>query len=138
MTMYEPLVYEPAPMGQAALGLTPAVVWTVPLGKAALVQRLVLANTTLAVIDVYVSLLATAGVGDQTNRIMHDVPIPPEGSVAFDMTQVVTGGIAAYAEALGLTLTISGMLFDPAARSWDAALTSWDAVPAGVTWDTYA
>lgn len=137
---YEPTVYTPTPMGQAALTTTPTVVYTVPTGKAALVQKVVLSNTTLAPIDVYVGLLSTGGVGDATNRIMHDVPIGAEGSVAFDMMQVVNGGIAAHADAAGLTLTISGMLFDLnlAAGSWDerSPNESWDSVPNTVTWDT--
>ena len=135
--VYEPLVYEPVQMGQAALTTTPAVVYTVPSKKMALVQKVVLSNTTLAQIDVYVGLLNIGGVGDATNRIMHDVPIGAEGSVSFDMMQVISGGIAAHAEAEGLTLTISGMLFDSdvVACSWDAQDGTWDQMLPTLTWD---
>jgi hypothetical protein len=123
----------PIQMCQLELTTTPTVVYPVPSGKAAFVQKLVLANTTFNFIDVYVSLVPFGDVGDSSHRIMHDVPISPEGSVSFDMMQVCSGAIAAYAEAAGLILTISGSLFDVDATIWDAAGVTWDS--AGVTWD---
>jgi hypothetical protein len=123
----------PVQMCQTSLTATPTIVYPVPAGKAALVQKLVLSNTTLSFIDVYVSLVPYNSVGDASNRIMHDVPISPEGSVAFDMMQVCSGAIAAYAEADGIILTVSGSLFDIDLMIWDAAEVTWDS--AGVTWD---
>lgn len=144
----------PVLLAQVALTTIPTVVYTVPPVKAVLVQKMVLANTTLDFIDVYVSLVPFANVGDETNRIMHDVPIPPEGLVAFDMMQVCVGGVSAYAEADGLTLTVSGSLFDIEPGTWNAAgvtwnsagiswnnwvgMVPWDAQPIGKTWDSLA
>ena len=131
------------------------IVYQVPTGKMALVQKIVLANTSLSWRLVNLSLVPTRTVGDRSNRIMQDVDIPPEGVVAFDMYQVVAGAIAASSSADGLVLTVSGSLFDFSTipGTWDGAgdLTwagaygpwdswtqpvSWDESPAGKTWDS--
>ena len=129
----------PVQLAQAELTTTHAVLYSVPGGKKAIVQRLVLANTALAPSDVSVSLVPTNSPGDLTNRIMHTVPIPAEGLVAFDMYQVVSGAVAASASPATVTLTVSGSLFDfvTVPGSWDAqGEQTWDSMLSTMTWDS--
>lgn len=139
-------LYLPARMGQVVLpNAASATAYTVPSGKMAVVQQVSLANTGAAT-QVFIGLVPRGGgVGGVGNRIIHNLDLRAESSLAFDLHQVLEAGdmvVGHAATASIVTMTVGGVEFDwPGdTRAWDAQPLgrTWDSIPAGTTWDSWS
>ena len=133
-------IFEPVTMGQVALGPVAAPAYTVPGGKKAVVQQVLVTNTG-AQASVFVSLVPRGQVTDPGNRILHDVDVP-FGALAFDLHQVLEPGdtvVGTTAVPGSLIMTVGGVEFDflYTRGTWDAVdpALRWDQVDTSVTWD---
>jgi len=137
-------VYRPITMGQAVLTASPAVAYTVPTGKMAVVQQVAVANADPGIVSVFVGLVPRGGVSGLDNRLVHDVDVAPKGALSVDINQVLEAGdmMVGHASAAGaLTMTVGGVEFDwhGDTGAWDARLLAetWDSISAGTTWDQW-
>lgn len=108
------VAYLPTRMAQGAMAAAAVAVYTVPVGKTAIVKQVIVANVGAVTVSAFVSLVPGGGAGAVGNRIVHDVDVPPKSVLTFELSQVLPAGgsVAAHASsAAALTLTVSGLEF---------------------------
>ena len=103
-------VITPTKLGQAAITVGVATLYTVPAATRTLLKELSIANTTAASINVRVFLVPSAGAAGTANAFLYDVAVPLNNTLQYDGIQVMDAGdtIRIQAAAVGLTITASG------------------------------
>lgn len=89
-----------------------ATYYVVPADRRVLVKNIVVANTAGVAVPFTLSLVPVGEVAGAANRIVPGSAVPALGTVALDLTQVMTSGdsLAAFAGTAGvLAVTISGV-----------------------------
>ena len=100
----------PVQLGQAAITTGYAVLYTVPADTRTYVKQMDICNTGTSPINVYVSIVPSAGSANTTNAIFYNTPIAGNTTLSWFGTQImnVSGTIQVTASANGLTITASG------------------------------
>lgn len=100
----------PAKLGQAAMGVVVATLYTVPASTRTILKELDIANTTAGSLNARVFLVPSAGAAATTNALFYDVAITANSTLQWAGTQVMTAGetIQIQASGAGLTITASG------------------------------
>lgn len=100
----------PVKLGQAAITVATATLYTVPASTRTLVKQLDICNTTANSINVSVFLVPAAGTAGTTNAIFYTSTVAPYGNLQWTGIQVlnVNDTIQTSASATGCTITASG------------------------------
>jgi hypothetical protein len=103
-------IVTPVQLGQAAMTTSYAVLYTVPASTRTYVKQLDICNTGAAPINVYVSLVPSAGSASTANAIFYNTPVAGFTTVSWFGTQIMnaSGTIQVKASATGVTITASG------------------------------
>lgn len=105
-------VYTPTRLGQAQAGVAYAALYTVPVGRSAIIKEIVVCNTTGGQVNLDVSLVASGGTAGIANAVIYSHPIDPYSTVMWTFSQVLAAGgfVSIRAGAAGaLTVTASGV-----------------------------
>lgn len=103
-------VVTPVKLGQAAITVATATLYTVPASTRTLVKQLDICNTTTSGINVSVYLVPAAGSASTSNALLYTSPVPPLGNLQWNGVQVlnVNDTIQTSASATGCTIIASG------------------------------
>jgi hypothetical protein len=100
----------PVKMAQAALTTSPVTVYTTPVINRAIVQDMMIANTTSGSLTYTVYFVPSAGAAATTNALFYQVSLAANTSYHWVGQQVLFPGdiIQVQGSATGLTISISG------------------------------
>jgi hypothetical protein len=100
----------PVKMAQAALTTSTVSLYTTPVTNRAVIQDIMIANTTAGSLTYTIYLVPAAGTAATTNAIFYQVALPANTSYHWTGSQVLFPGdtIQALGSATGLTISISG------------------------------
>ena len=101
-------VITPVKLGQAAITVATATLYTVPASTRAFVKNIDIANTTTAAITVNVYI--GAGAAAAGNTLIPSISIPANSTLSWEGVQILdaTDTIQTDASATGCTITASG------------------------------
>ena len=103
-------VITPNKLGQGAVGITPASLYTVPLLTRAIVKDIDVVNTTAVDKLIRIYLVPDGDSAGTANALIYDLTIPANGNLQWNGTQVLNEGdsVQFEADAVGCTAHISG------------------------------
>jgi hypothetical protein len=102
----------PAPSNVEATA-TPGL-YVAPAGKTALVQQIIVSNSTASPAQVYLSAVSSAGTGGAANRILSGITVYPDslkdGPTVINLAQPLSAGdfLSGYVNQSGVVITING------------------------------
>lgn len=101
-------------LGQAAIGVGVAIIYTVPAGTKTIIIAIDVCNTAAALRSLRIFLVPNAGAPGTGNALFYDAPIPPHRTLTWRPSKgqiLDTPGdtIQVQASAVGLTITASGV-----------------------------
>ena len=101
-------VITPVKLGQAAITVATATLYTVPGATVTFVKDIDIANTTAAPITVNVYI--GAGVASAANTLIPSISIPANSTLSWEGVQILNAAdtIQTDASAVGCTITASG------------------------------
>ena len=97
-------------IGQGALTTSYATLYTAPVGYRVYIKEFDICNTTSGAINVYVSLVPSAGTAGTSNAILYNATVPAYSTLQWCGAQVINEAstVQAKASAAGCTITITG------------------------------
>jgi len=100
----------PVKLGQAAMLIAPAVLYTVPNATRTFLKDIDIGNATGAPLSVYVYLVASGGSAGPSNVLIPGISVPGNSILQWTGTQVLNTGdtIQVQASGLGCTINASG------------------------------
>jgi hypothetical protein len=100
----------PVKMAQAAITTSAVTLYTVPATNRAVIQDIIIANTTAGSLTYTVYLVPAAGTAGTANSIFYQVALAANTSYHWTGSQVLFPGdtIQVLGSATGLTISISG------------------------------
>ena len=103
-------VFVPVKMAQSAITTSAVTVYTTPSDTRALMQDIIIANTTAGALTYNVFLVPATGTAGTANAIFFGVSLAANTSYHWSGTQTLFPGdtIQVQASATGLTISISG------------------------------
>ena len=100
----------PVKLGQMAMGVSPLVLYTVPLSTRTFVKDIDIANTTGAPLMAYVYLVPNGGSATAATLLIPGIQIPGNSILQWTGTEILNAGdtIQVQASGLGCTINASG------------------------------
>lgn len=100
----------PAQLGQAPLTTSYATIYTVPASTRTYVKQVDICNTTGGPINVFVSLVPSAGTAGADNALFYNATLAGYSTLSWAGTQILNaqGTLQVKASASGCTITASG------------------------------
>lgn len=97
-------------LGQAAITTGYTTLYTVPSSTRTYVKDMDICNTTGSTINVYVSLVPSAGTAGTSNAILYNAELPAYSTLQWSGCQIMNAGdtIQVKASAAGCTITATG------------------------------
>lgn len=103
-------IVTPQQLCQAAITTNYVTVYTVPANTSTFVKDINICNTTAASINIYVSLVPSAGTAGTSNALFYANVLPANTTMQWGGSQVMEAGatLQVKASAVGCTITASG------------------------------
>ena len=100
----------PVQLGQAVLTTSYATLYTVPASTRTYLKELDICNTGANPVNVYISLVPSAGTAGSTNALFFNTTVNGYSTLQWNGVQILNAGatIQVKASAAGLTVTASG------------------------------
>jgi hypothetical protein len=103
-------VVTPVQLGQAAITVANATLYTTPASTRTFVKDLTVCNTTSSAITFNVHLVPSGGAAGTSNALFYGVSLAPNSTMQWNGVQILHAGgfVVTSASATGLTITASG------------------------------
>lgn len=100
----------PIQLGQAAITASYSTIYTTPVSTTTYLKDMDVCNTTTATVNLYVSIVPTAGTASASNSLFFNLPIPGGSTLQWTGTQILAVGstLQVKGSTTGLTITASG------------------------------
>ena len=97
-------------LGQAAITTSYATLYTVPSSTRTYVKDMDICNTTGSTINIYVSLVPSAGTAGTSNALFYNTELPSYSTLQWSGCQILNAGdtIQVKASATGCTIIATG------------------------------
>lgn len=100
----------PKQLCQAAITTSYTVVYTTPIATKTFLKDLDICNTTAASINIYISIVPSAGTAGTANALFYGNILPATTTMQWGGSQILEAGatLQVKASAVGCTITASG------------------------------
>ena len=100
----------PIQLGQAAITASYATVYTTPASTSTYLKDMDVCNTGTTAVNLYISIVPSAGSASASNSLFFNVPIPGGSTLQWTGTQLMppSSTLQVKGSATGLTITASG------------------------------